>query len=107
MNQNTPRRIFAAASRLSPVPPGLGKLHPVHDAIVMLRARHVSYEKIALFLKKKGVAVSASTIGYFVRTHCSRAEIARARRSIGQTGDAVMPRFPLSPVEPKIARDEI
>ncbi|WP_064501726.1 hypothetical protein [Geminisphaera colitermitum] len=107
MNKDAARRILAAARRLPSVPPGLSKLHPVHDAVVMLRARHVSYEKIAIFLKKQGIVVTASTIGYFVRTHCSHAEIVRARRSTARTGAIPMPRFPAVPVDHKIARDEL
>lgn len=114
MNQETASRILEAARTLPLTPSGLSKLHPVRDAIVTLRARNTSYEKISVFLKKQGLVVCPSTVGHFVRRHCSLTEVNKLRRDLLEQSRATpcaattLPRFQSSTRNdaPAIARDD-
>lgn len=64
------------------------KLMPYRDSILVFRAKRTSYETIASILKRHGVPIQASTVGYFVRRYCPRAEIERVRRELMASSDA-------------------
>jgi len=60
--------------------PGQGRrsvLHQYKRGVILLRAKHATYEKIAAMLEKVGVKVSLFSVSRFCRQH--RAEIKKLR----------------------------
>lgn len=88
MEDDLALRLLSEARRHSPVPTQRSRLMPVREAIIVFRAKRTSYERIAAILKAHGVTIQASAIGYFVRRHCSVAEIERARGELASGSEA-------------------
>ncbi len=101
-------------------------LEPYKDAILLLRAKYASYEKISELLTTNGVQVSDTTVRNFCRRHHAqmrrlRTKLDAERRAAATTqkpspdapAPAVPPseRPPLTPEigkrGPRIARDEL
>ena len=61
---------------------GRSTLAPFREALLLFRARSVSYDQIAASLNRHGVTVSPSTVGTFCRRNFTRVEIEKARRAI-------------------------
>jgi hypothetical protein len=121
------RRLIDAARRLDPSSLRGGTLQPYREALLVLRARRVSYDRVAELLTRNGISISASAVGTFCRRHFTAEDIAQARKaldteptstarplSILTTPAAPAPGAPaagssrpyLGPRGPKIARDE-
>lgn len=58
---------------------------PHRDALVLWRAKSVSYEEISANFAKHGLKVSPSAVGVFCRGKLSKAEIERARHQLTST----------------------
>ena len=99
-------------------------LEPYKDAILLLRAKYASYEKITDLLTGHGVQVSGATVRKFCRRHNSemrrlRAEIEADRRAAAGKGKPAAPIASVPTVDrppltseigkrgPRIARDEL
>lgn len=81
-------RLLSEAQRQAPVPTERSRLHPFRDAIIVFRAKRMSYERIAAILTARGVAIRPSALGNFVRRHCPAAEIERIRGELAAGREA-------------------
>lgn len=108
-------RLLEHAKRYHP-PAGRGTLAPYRDAILLWRAKGMSYELIAVTLKQNGLKISPAGVGVFCRGHLTRVEIERTRREQVNSADSThcvssrsaAPSVPktLGPRGPRIARDD-
>jgi hypothetical protein len=122
MKPDLPERLLAFARQHAPVSPERSRLMPLREAILTLRAKRLSYAKIAVVLRSHGVLIRASALGDFCRLHCPDAEVERARHQLFTTAAAaqapgVAAPEPASPAYspsgsakrrgPRIARDDL
>lgn len=61
---------------------GRSALAPFREALLLFRARSVSYEQIATTLNRHGLSVSASSVGTFCRRNFTRIEIDKTRQTL-------------------------
>ncbi len=122
MKPDLPERLLAFARQHAPVSPERSRLMPLREAILTLRAKRLSYARIAVVLRTHGVLIRASALGDFCRLHCPDAEVERARHQLFTTAaaapaPAVPPLAPAGPApaasgqakrrSPRIARDDL
>jgi hypothetical protein len=72
-------RLLEEAPRYEPPPRDRSLLLPNRDALVLWRAKSVSYEEISANFAKRGLKVSPSAVGVFCRNRLSKAETERTR----------------------------
>ncbi|HWA09556.1 MAG TPA: hypothetical protein VG838_08920 [Opitutaceae bacterium] len=72
-------RLLEEARRYEPPARDRSLLVPYRAALVLWRAKSVSYEEISANFAKHGLKVSPSAVGVFCRGKLSKAEIERAR----------------------------
>jgi hypothetical protein len=109
---------LADARRFDPAQHTRSILAPYRDAILLFRAKFMSYELIAATLTRHGVSISPAAVGCFCRRHFTKAQIQAARRnpppgspalpSSTLPADPTAPSRSASPTKrgPKIARDD-
>ncbi len=71
------KHCFISQNRLIPVRPRRSVLHQCKRGVILLRAKHATYEKIVAMLEKVGVKTSIFSVSRFCRQH--RAEIKKLR----------------------------
>lgn len=114
-------RLLEDARRCEPASQRQSRLAPHRAALVLYRAKHMSYERIAGALLRHGLRVAAPTIGTYCRRNIAQAEILRERRRFetesrhvaGDRPGGTPPRVATKPMSsatgrrgPRIARDD-
>lgn len=111
-------RLLADARRFDPAQHTRSILAPYRDAILLFRAKFMSYELIAATLTRHGVKISPAAVGCFCRRHFTKAQIQAARRNPPHSSPALSPSTlpgdttassrsaPPNKRGPKIARDD-
>lgn len=110
-------RLLADARRFDPAQHTRSILAPYRDAILLYRAKFMSYELIAATLTRHGVKISPAAVGCFCRRHFTKAQIQAARRDPPHSSPALPPStLPAETTSsrsaapnkrgPKIARDD-
>lgn len=113
-------RFMADARRCGKAEPKRSKLWPHREAVIVYRAKGLSYERIAAAFSSQGLAISGPTVGQFCRTRLTTAEVLRERRQLEAEERRADLSPPLSPPRsvspasfpmpgrrgPKIARDD-
>ncbi len=115
-------RLMEEARRYDPAEKPASRLTPHRNALVLFRAKGLSYAGIAERFRQQGLNVAPSTVVLFCRQHIKGTEVLRERRRLeagtahseNTPGAAVVP-FAMPPVKPaaaagrrgpKIARDD-
>lgn len=111
-------RLLEDARRFDPAQHTRSLLAPYREAILLFRAKFMSYEMIAATLTRQGVRISPTAVGCFCRRHFTKAQIQAARRTpphgspsgLPSTTPAAAPApsnsGPSTRRGPKIARDD-
>lgn len=117
-------RLMNDARRCDPTIHRRTLLGPHREALVLYRAKGMSYERIAAALRKQGLNVAPPTVGAFCRRQITEAEVLRERRRLevslrrpaAEPSTAVAPHAPPTAKSspntapgrrgPKIARDD-
>lgn len=114
-NDDLAKQLLADAERYDPNNHARSLLSPFRDAILVQRAKYMSYEQIAATFSRHGIKISPAAVGAFCRRNYTRADIERARRvhlsspfrSASAAPSPVHPPPSLSPRGPTIARDHL
>ncbi len=75
-------RVLDDARRYDPANHRQTLLAPHREALVLYRAKGMSYERIAAALRKQGLNVAPPTVGAFCRRQITEAEVLRERRRL-------------------------
>lgn len=117
-------RLMDDARRYDPTGHRPTLLGPHREALLLYRAKGMSYERIAAALRKQGLNVAPPTVGAFCRRRITEAEVLREKRRLEANlrrpaVDSPVAVVPLAPASaksspapapgrrgPKIARDD-
>lgn len=94
-------RLLAEAENYDPAAHARNLLARHRPALLLARARFMSYEQISAMLAKHGIDISPTAIGVFCRRTFTKAEIERVRREqerrAGAPSPHTLPGFNLPP----------
>ena len=102
MESDLPARLLTEARQLTASRIEQSRLMPFRETLLTLRAKRISYERIATMLKGHGVVIQSSTVGYFCRRYCPAPEIERVRRELIVAATGVP--APVSPAAPSLVK---
>lgn len=84
-------RLMEEARRYDPKERPASKLTPHRNALILLRAKGMSYARIAARFRQQGLPVAPSTVVEFCTQHIKETEILRERRRLEADGSRPQP----------------